>query len=68
MGKRHTCPICHRTFRVPSGKDQPPSPNFPFCSERCRLIDLGSWLDGRYKIVSPLEPEDAAPHREDEEE
>jgi endogenous inhibitor of DNA gyrase (YacG/DUF329 family) len=23
----------------------------PFCSERCRLIDLGSWLDGKYRIA-----------------
>ena len=26
-----------------------PSP-FPFCSERCKLIDLGRWLDGKYQI------------------
>ena len=25
-------------------------PSFPFCSERCRLIDLGRWVDGRYAI------------------
>ena len=23
---------------------------FPFCSERCRLVDLGRWLDGEYRI------------------
>jgi endogenous inhibitor of DNA gyrase (YacG/DUF329 family) len=23
---------------------------FPFCSERCKLIDLGRWADGRYQI------------------
>jgi endogenous inhibitor of DNA gyrase (YacG/DUF329 family) len=23
---------------------------FPFCSERCKLIDLGRWLDGKYQI------------------
>jgi len=23
---------------------------FPFCSERCRLIDLGRWLDGAYRV------------------
>ena len=23
----------------------------PFCSERCRLIDLGNWLDGKYRIA-----------------
>jgi endogenous inhibitor of DNA gyrase (YacG/DUF329 family) len=25
---------------------------FPFCSERCRLVDLGAWLDGNYRIAS----------------
>ena len=24
---------------------------FPFCSERCHLLDLGKWLDGRYRIA-----------------
>jgi hypothetical protein len=24
--------------------------SFPFCSERCKLIDLGRWLDGKYRI------------------
>jgi len=26
---------------------------FPFCSERCRLIDLGKWASGGYVISSP---------------
>ncbi len=26
----------------------------PFCSERCKLLDLGAWLEGRYRI--PGEP------------
>lgn len=29
-------------------------PEFPFCSERCRLIDLGKWASGGYVISSPL--------------
>jgi endogenous inhibitor of DNA gyrase (YacG/DUF329 family) len=29
-------------------------PDFPFCSERCRLIDLGKWASGQYVISSPL--------------
>ena len=68
MSKNHSCPICHKTLRVSSGKHQPPSPYFPFCSKRCKLIDLGSWLDGRYRIVSPLKPEDAPPFKDDGEE
>jgi hypothetical protein len=27
---------------------------FPFCSERCRWVDLGRWLEGDYRV--PLEP------------
>jgi endogenous inhibitor of DNA gyrase (YacG/DUF329 family) len=30
-------------------------PEFPFCSERCRLIDLGKWASGGYVISSPLQ-------------
>lgn len=26
------------------------APAFPFCSERCRLVDLGRWLAGDYRI------------------
>jgi endogenous inhibitor of DNA gyrase (YacG/DUF329 family) len=30
-------------------------PEFPFCSPRCRLIDLGKWASGDYVISSPLQ-------------
>lgn len=34
------------------------SEDFPFCSDRCRRIDLGKWASGDYKITSPvLDPE-----------
>jgi len=29
-------------------------PEFPFCSDRCRLIDLGKWASGAYVISSPV--------------
>jgi len=29
-------------------------PEFPFCSERCRLIDLGKWASGGYVISTPI--------------
>ena len=46
------CPTC-RTIVL---RDEP---DFPFCSERCRLIDLGKWASGAYVISSPLtDPED----------
>ena len=28
-------------------------PEFPFCSERCRLLDLGNWASERYVISEP---------------
>ncbi|MDX9730880.1 MAG: DNA gyrase inhibitor YacG, partial [Bdellovibrionales bacterium] len=31
----------------------------PFCSERCRLIDLGQWADGSYKV--PVPPDEMTP-------
>jgi uncharacterized protein len=41
------CPTC-RTI-VMAGDE-----NFPFCSERCRLIDLGKWASGGYVISTPV--------------
>jgi uncharacterized protein len=41
------CPICKQP--VASG-----SADFPFCSERCRLIDLGKWAGGQYVVSSPV--------------
>jgi hypothetical protein len=37
----------------------------PFCSSRCRLVDLGNWLGGRYRIPGEANVDeigDAAPH------
>ena len=41
------CPTC-RTLVLRS------EPEFPFCSERCRLIDLGKWASGGYVISTPI--------------
>jgi endogenous inhibitor of DNA gyrase (YacG/DUF329 family) len=49
----HTCPICHKTIKSISQEKNEIRKFFPFCSERCKLIDLGSWLDADYKILSP---------------
>jgi endogenous inhibitor of DNA gyrase (YacG/DUF329 family) len=37
------------------------NPNRPFCSLTCRLIDLGAWLDERYRIHGPEPSEESAP-------
>lgn len=55
---RGRCPTCSKAFEVASLDDLP---SFPFCSDRCRLIDLGRWIDGTNAIPAdaplPL-PED----------
>jgi endogenous inhibitor of DNA gyrase (YacG/DUF329 family) len=52
------CPICHR--------DAPREGNrfFPFCSERCKLIDLGKWLGEEYRI--PVAAEDGPPSEDED--
>ncbi|MGA7980915.1 MAG: DNA gyrase inhibitor YacG [Chromatiaceae bacterium] len=50
MAKTVTCPTCGRA--VPW---TPESRWRPFCSERCRLIDLGKWLDECHRISEPAE-------------
>jgi endogenous inhibitor of DNA gyrase (YacG/DUF329 family) len=31
----------------------------PFCSERCRQIDLGAWANEEFRVPAPTPPEDA---------
>ena len=45
------CPICKKLV---TRKDT----EFPFCSDRCRLIDLGKWASGAYVISSPVQDGD----------
>jgi hypothetical protein len=54
------CPIC----RKPVDSDK--NPDFPFCSERCRLLDLGNWASEKYKISEPVIDESTpdTPHRD----
>jgi hypothetical protein len=47
MGPVVKCPTCHRDLEWES------APFRPFCSERCRLIDLGKWASGQYVVSSP---------------
>lgn len=51
------CPTCKATLPPRAVKEVP---TFPFCSSRCKLADLGSWLDGRYVVAeqTPQELED----------
>lgn len=47
MTKTVPCPICKKSVLTTD-------PNVPFCSDRCRTIDLGKWASGDYKISSPI--------------
>jgi uncharacterized protein len=40
-------------------------PQFPFCSDRCRLVDLGRWLGENYRITPESEGEAPADHNDD---
>ena len=45
------CPTCRKVV-LATGED------FPFCSDRCRILDLGKWASGDYKISSPIQDPD----------
>ncbi len=59
------CPICRK-------KVQPDDPYAPFCSDRCRIIDLGNWASEKYVIPVRADPEDldleGIPDQEDDSE
>jgi len=45
------CPICKKPVAFTA-------PDMPFCSERCRVIDLGEWASEKYVISTPISPDD----------
>lgn len=55
------CPICRREV---NREDE----FYPFCSERCKLVDLGNWATEKYVISTPIrpgeEPDEFAPDEE----
>lgn len=44
------CPICDQELPRTLPRD---AAHRPFCSDRCRLIDLGRWLGERYRLAAP---------------
>lgn len=50
-----TCPTCRRQAPFEG------NPYRPFCSERCKLIDLGKWASGAYRVPA----ENRSPEEED---
>jgi endogenous inhibitor of DNA gyrase (YacG/DUF329 family) len=55
------CPTCGKPL-----KEGRKTPTFPFCSQRCKMIDLGKWFTGDYKISESLPREDMDHHSDTE--
>lgn len=53
MINRRNCPICDKAL---SEDPVVLEKLFPFCSVRCRQIDLFRWAEGRYAVVEKLDP------------
>jgi len=62
--KRARCPSCRKPVETEVAKRPV---DFPFCSERCRMLDLSKWFNGEFRIASnapsapdiPQVPEDS---------
>ena len=58
MAMKWHCPIC----RKPT--DSETNAEFPFCSERCKLLDLGNWSSEKYVVTEPVMDESLAENPE----
>jgi endogenous inhibitor of DNA gyrase (YacG/DUF329 family) len=56
---RVPCPRCGAESAADESKPLPA--HFPFCSERCRLVDLGRWFDEEHRISRPATPGEIGP-------
>ena len=52
---KHKCPTCKKET------DSANDPHFPFCSDRCRILDLGAWAAEKYVVSDPIFDEDEIP-------
>ena len=62
---RTRCPICEGEM---VGADRSAWPDFPFCSSRCRLIDLGRWLGENYHVAADPEESGSTPQADNDSE
>ncbi len=53
--RRPRCPVCHKTVldapNTTPGAVAPVPACRPFCSDRCKMVDLSRWLGGEYAIA-----------------
>ncbi len=54
------CPTCGSTLPPPK-KGAPLPSTYPFCSVRCKMIDLGHWFNEDYRVSRPLEEDEDVP-------
>ena len=58
-----SCPICQTEMRGESRADWP---LYPFCSDRCKLIDLGRWLGETYRVPAVTQEAEDSPEEDTE--
>ena len=51
---QHTCSLCGTDYEFVWEEGTPLPKNFPFCSARCKALDMGKWLNEEYVISTPL--------------
>ncbi|MBC8470264.1 MAG: DNA gyrase inhibitor YacG [Planctomycetes bacterium] len=56
---KHRCPVCNKIVQGTIQGRSKKAIFFPFCSKRCKFIDLGAWLDSEYTLVSRLQSQDS---------
>jgi endogenous inhibitor of DNA gyrase (YacG/DUF329 family) len=55
---KHRCPAC----KTPTDSEK--HADFPFCSERCRMLDLGAWASEKYVVSEPIFDEEELPEQD----
>lgn len=53
MSAKHTCPVCEKAVSTAE------TPHSPFCSARCKNVDLNRWLSGGYVIAGNATGDDS---------
>ena len=58
---KRRCPVCRKIVEVEVfvQEESKEEQCFPFCSKRCKLTDLGAWLDSKYRIIAELKSENS---------
>ncbi len=54
------CPNCKKNISSRLEKEARKANFFPFCSQRCKLVDLGAWFDAEYRIPCKGEDQDSS--------